>query len=539
MSLRQAVPVRFSDITHAAGLDFAQSNGNCGKRYFAEHSPAGCALFDADGDGNVDIYFPQPQPLGDCQSDAPLQAHLFANDGHGHFKAVPNAGGLTTPDSAIGCSVGDYNNDGKLDVFVTCLGRSHLFRNDGHFHFTDVTDKAGVGKTGYATSAAWLDYDHDGYLDLFVCNYVRWTPQDDAHCPAGVGNALDYCTPTTYPPGANVLYHNNGHGTFTDVTAQAGVASHERALGVATLDFNGDGWLDIFVTDDVGPNRLYRNNKNGTFTDVATLTGVAYGESGVPLANMGIAVGDLDGDGKPDLAVTTFGNEPYSVFHNEGQYFTDQSTTSGIGPATLLYLGFGTAAFDADNDGDLDLFFANGHVSPFIKHHYSNQTYKQPNQLFLNDGHGHFTEAKGALPTDDVRVHRGLAVGDIDNDGRLDVLVTSNNDRPTLLRNITPATKQGSTPHWLQLILTDRRGCASPIGARVTVTAGQQRQTHIMYGGGSYASQSDYRMHFGLGTAQRAAQIVIQWPSGTKQVLTNIRANQRLSVREPALRNTG
>ena len=532
--LPAATGVKFTDITGEANLDFLQANGTCERRYFAEQVAAGACLFDANGDGHLDIYFPQPKPLGICTADPrykePPRHRLYINDGTGHFTLKPDAFGGVDTDYGIACAVGDYNNDGHPDLYVCCYGRNTLFRNRGDGTFEDVTAKAGVGLHGFSTGAVWFDYDNDGYLDLFVCRYCEWTVKGDNSC-TGPNGLQDVCAPTYYKASTNVLYHNNRDGTFTEVTHKAGIGSEaRRSLGVAAADFHGDGRLDLFVANDIGPNYLFRNKGDGTFEDVAMQEGVALGSRKPdPQANMGVAVGDYDEDGDLDVLVTTFSGEGYTLYRNEGgKFFTDVSVEAGLVAPTIPHLGFGTGFFDARNIGRLDLFFANGHVNPYIERTDKTTTVKQRNQLFLNMGNGKFEEDKNALPADDVRVHKGACFGDINNDGRIDILVTASNDRPTLLRN-------DSTPaNWLLLKLTTKNGCATAIGTRCIATIQGKTRMRVVLGGGSYGGDSDHRVHFGLGTADKIERLDIHWLSGKKQTLENVKANQILAIREEA-----
>jgi hypothetical protein len=525
-----APEVRFTDVTAQAGLAFIQSRGGCGMYYFVEQEAAGAAVFDANGDGLLDIYFPQPKPLGVCRSKfkEPLRHRLYLNNGDGTFHLATDAFGGVETDYGIAAAVGDYNNDGHPDLYVSCYGQSKLFRNRGDGTFEDVTEKAGVGVKGFSTGAVWFDYNGDGLLDLFVIRYANWSVEKDTPC-YGAGHSRTECNPVMYPPSTNLLFRNNGDGTFTDVTATSGVGSEQRlSQGVAAFDFDGDGRLDLFVANDLGPNSLYHNNGDGTFTNVAMQMNVAYGLTGQKQANMGIAIGDYDRDGDLDILVSTFTNEPYTLYRNDGGYFTDVSAPAGIAQPTLPYLSFGTGFLDARNQGLLDLFFANGHVFHLVHEDDPNLTYKERNQLLLNNGNGTFTEDLHALPPDDVRVHRGACFGDFNNDGRMDILVTSNDDRPTLLRN-------DSTPaNWLLLKLIDRHGCCTPIGTRGIATVNGHKLLRVVLGGGSWGGESDQRLHFGLGSAARVPQLEIQWLSGHKQILTDVKANQILTVREGA-----
>jgi len=516
---------KFTDVTEAAGLAFKQAHGGCGRHYFVEQWSGGACLLDADGDGSLDIYFPSPKPLGLCKPSQPLRQRLYRNDGKGRFTLDQEAFGGHETDYAIAAVAGDYDNDGHPDIFVCCSGRSTLYHNNGNGTFTDATERAGLALHGLATGAAWFDYDGDGFLDLYVSRYCEWTLATDIPCFDAAGKP-EVCHPTTYTPSTGVLYHNNGDGTFTDVSHQAGIGlERQRGLGVAAFDFDGDGRLDLFVANDIGPNFLYHNKGNGTFEDVALQQGVAFGLTGQSQANMGVAVGDYNDSGRLSVLVTTFTGEPYTLYRSEGRYFTDGSVQAGISAPTRPFLGFGTGFLDTRNLGRLDLFFANGHIFHGIAQENNAYTYKERNQLLLNDGAGRFTEASDALPADDVRVHRGACFGDLDNDGRVDILVTANDDRPTLLHNDSPPA------NWLLLRLTDRHGCATPVGARCVASVNGRKLTRVLLGGGSYSGGSDPRVHFGLGTAA-AADIEIHWLSGHVQTLKGVKANQILSVHE-------
>lgn len=522
-----APSVQFTDVTLQSGLGFRQEDCQCGQRYFVEQIASGATVIDANGDGFPDLYFPQPQPIGVCKHPAPLHQRLYLNDGKGHFTLSPSAFRGVDTDYGIAAAAGDYDNDGHEDLYVSCYGKSRLFHNRGDGTFEDVTDKAGVGVKGFSSGAVWFDADGDGRLDLYVMRYCEWNVQTDVPCHDANGQP-DVCHPTTYTPATNVFFHNNGNGTFTQKTLAVGFGSEKRrSLSACAVDFDGDGRLDLFVTNDIGPNYMFHNKGKGVFEDVAMQQGVAFGLSGATQANMGVAVGDYNNTGRMSVLVTTFSNEPRTLYRNDGGYFTDVSAPAGIAQPTMPYLAFGTGFLDTRNSGALDLFIANGHVSPSARLHYDKeQNYKEPNQLLLNDGRGRFTEAKNALPADDVRVHRGAVFADFDNDGRMDILTTATDDRPTLLRNDSQA------GNWLLLRLTNKQGCATPVGTRCTATVNGKRLLRVVLGGGSYGGNSDMRVHFGLDTATSIDTLEIAWMSGAKQVFHNVPANQILSLRE-------
>lgn len=519
---------KYADITKAAGLDFVQSDGSCGMRYFIEQVAAGATVFDANSDGFPDIYFPAPKAIGVCTGKPgmkELRQRLYLNDGKGKFTLKANAFDTETAYGIAGVA-GDYDNDGKIDLYVACFGKNTLYHNNGDGTFSDVTKKAGVAVGGFSTGGVWFDYDGDGKLDLYALRYCEWSVETDIACP-GPDGKRDSCHPTTYTPARNKLFHNNGDGTFSDVTEKSKTALEKRrGLSAIAVDFDSDGKLDLFVANDLGPNSLLQNKGDGTFEDVASQQNVALGETGQSQANMGSALGDYDDDGDFDIIVTTFANEPYTLYQNNNGFFTDVSGLTGIAQATRPYLGFGILFTDSRNLGALDLFFANGHVFPSVAQTTPSVTYKQPNQLLLKGAKGIYFEAKDALPKEDVRVHRGACQADFDGDGRMDILVTATNDKPTLLHNETPQA------NWLTVRCVDKNGCATPIGTRGTATVGGKKLLRQIVGGASYAGDSDFVLHYGLGTAAEVTELEIKWLSGKTQVLKNVKANQMLVIKE-------
>jgi len=519
---------RFADQTDGAGLSFVQSHAGCGLVYFIEQMASGACVVDANGDGFPDLYFPQPKPIGACvgKVKGDFRQHLFINDRRGHFDLAPNAFHGVETDYGMAAAAGDYDNDGHQDLYVCCAGKNKLFHNRGDGTFEDVTDRAGVGVTGFSTGAVWFDYDNDGKMDLYVLRYAKWSVDIDQPCYTST-HERDTCKPTTYPAATNVLFHNNGDGTFTDVTKKAGAApALRRSLSAAAVDLDNDGYLDLFVANDLAQNYLLHNNRNGTFTDVSMEQNTAFGLTGVAQANMGIAVGDYNGSGRMSIAITTFANEPFTLYRNDGDYFTDVSGTTGISQATMPFLGFGTCFLDARNLGTLDLFFANGHVSRYSERDNPQWKWRERNLLLLNDGTGRFADAPDALPKQDIKVHRGTCFLDYNNDGKMDLLVTAANDRPTLLRNETAG------GNWLLVKLTNKYGCDTPVGAKCIATIAGRKLTRAVLGGGGYGGNSDYRVHFGLGKAESVGRLEIHWLGGGVQVLDNVKANQVLSVRQ-------
>jgi enediyne biosynthesis protein E4 len=532
-------PERFVDVTAASGLgSFIHTDGSSGRRFFVEQIGSGCAFLDYDNDGWQDVYLCNGAPLPGYQGPRPRNA-LFHNDRDGRFTDVTGAAGVGCGHYAIGCAAGDYDNDGFLDLYVCCYGPNVLYHNNGDGTFTDVTRRAGVADPRLSSSAAWGDYDGDGFLDLYVANYVRWRLDRDRWCSKFPGHN-SYCGPTLYPPEVDTLYHNNGYGTFTDVSDSSGIrAKAANGLAVLWCDANEDGRPDIVVADDQTPNLLWRNDGGGHFTDVATEAGVAFGELGNAQAGMGVDAGDYDNDGRVDLVVTNFSEEANSLFHNErgagerSGRFRDVSFPAGIGSATLLYLGFGTGFLDYDRDGWLDLFFANGHVMDDIEKYSDVVTWAQPNQLFRNRGAAtpgaRFEDVSAATGIGGRRaVSRGAAFGDFNNDGRPDILVSTLRGAPLLLRNDC-----APSAHWLRLRLRAAWGNPHAIGASVTLTAGGLTQRRDVRSGGSYASSSDLRPLFGLGAATRVDRLRVRWPSGQETELQGVAADREVVLEEP------
>ena len=530
--------VQFTDIALSSGITFRHTNGNSGRYYFLETVASGGGFIDFDGDGDLDIYLLNGAAIPGFVPDQPISSVLYRNDGNGSFAEVTDQAGVGNVGGyGMGMAVADYDNDGDDDLFITNYGANILYRNEGGGVFDNVTAQAGLSVPRsplFSTSAVFLDYDRDGHLDLYVCVYVEFNFDTNRRCSRD--GIQSYCGPDIYEGVADLLYHNNGDGTFSDVSAEAGIANPKgKGLGVVGGDYDGDGWTDIFVANDLTPDFLYRNNGDGTFTDQALLAGVAYGEDGVARAGMGVDFGDYDRNGTPDIYVTNFSLEPNSLHRNNGNgTFTESTFGAGVGNPTLLFLGFGTAFKDFDHDGWLDLFAANGHVIDNISLFDPSITYAQTNQLFRNDGDGRFTDVsdRAGAPFQVERVHRGAAFGDVDNDGDIDILVTTVNDVPLLLRNNGTG---GNGGYGSLLVSTEGvRSNRNGIGARVTVVTDAQRQRREIRSGYSYLAANDLRAHFGLGASAGADSVIVDWPSGARDVVTGIEGGQWITIREDA-----
>jgi enediyne biosynthesis protein E4 len=517
-------PVRFTDVTAAAGVKFTHNSGRAGKKWLPETMGAGCAFFDADGDGWLDILLINGKdwtPRGRRTTAA-----LYRNNHDGTFTDITKGSGLDLEIYGLGVAIADYDNDGREDVYITAFGGDHLFHNEGGGHFRDVTRESGTINDGFAASAAWFDYDRDGKLDLFVANYVQWKSVNDLWCSLD-GATKSYCTPESYKGMAPKLFHNLGGGKFEEVSAKAGLAdATSKSLGVAVFDFNGDGWPDLFVANDTQPNKLYRNLHDGRFKEEGVAAGVAFGEDGVARGAMGVDTGDYDRSGRPHLIVGNFSNQMLGLYHNEGNgLFVDEAPRSTVGRASLLTLTFGLFFFDYDLDGYPDIFAANGHIEEEIGRVQPKIQYQELPLLFHNAMKGKFDPVNAFTKP---MVARGAAYGDFDHDGDLDILISTNNGPAYLYRN-----DGGNRNHWLQLKLTGSKSNRDGIGAIVRVTSAGGTQWQAVHSGSSYCSASDLALTFGLGKDASAGTIEIEWPSGTKQKLTNVAANQRMEIKEP------
>ena len=528
-----AQPAEFADVTESAGITFVHTNGAFGEKYLPETMGGGGVVLDIDGDGWQDILLVDSSHWPGRGGDA-THPVLYRNDGDGTFTDVTRGSGLAVEMYGVGGTAADYDNDGDVDIYLTALGDNRLFRGAGDGTFVDVTAVAGVADGGFSTSALWFDYDKDGHLDLFVANYVEWTIETDLFCPGPRGGeSKSYCTPESYTGQSPTLYRNRGDGTFEEVTERAGLSNPaSKALGVAMLDFDGDGWMDLFVANDTQPDQLYRNGGDGTFGDIGVVAGVAYSEAGVARAGMGVDAIDYDDSGRPSLIVGNFSNEMIALFHNEGNgLFIDEAPRSAVGRGSLLALTFGCFFFDYDLDGRPDIFALNGHVDDLVEEVQSRVTYAQPALLFRNIGEGRFEDATAAAGPALARpvVGRGAAYGDLDGDGDLDVLVTENNGPARLLRNDTRGTNNVIRVRTIG-VDSNRDG----IGARVEVITGGNTPWQIVKTGSSYASQSELPVTFGLGRATTVEAVRVLWPSGTIDRVASPDVNHRLTIREGA-----
>jgi enediyne biosynthesis protein E4 len=544
---RPSGPIQFTDITSSANIHFHHTSGAFGKKYLPETMGSGVCIIDYDNDGWPDIFLVNSMDWPGHATGAKSYPALYHNNHDGTFTDVTKQSGLAIETYGMGCAVGDFDNDGFDDLYLTTVGNNHLFLNLGNGKFADVTAKAGVASPGFSASAVWFDYDNDGKLDLFVTHYIEWSIEKDQYCTLDNKNK-SYCTPQTYKGESSRLYRNKGNGIFEDVTKKAGLFDPtSKSLGVALIDFDNDGWLDLFVSNDTEPNKLYRNNHDGTFTETAVPAGVAFSDSGRVRAGMGVDSGDFDGSGFPGLLVGNFTNESMALYRNDGSgLFTDEAPKSGLGPMTNQALTFGTFFMDYDLDGFLDVFAANGHVSDDIAVVQPTVRYAQPLGVFRNLGNKKFEDVSNKLgraiqkPT----VARGIAYADIDNDGDLDIVVTSANGDARLLRN-----DNANQNDVLRVKLVGTKSNRNAIGATATLislgscpsapspapaTPGRILQTHMVKSGSSYLSQSEFPLTFGLGKpgAFKCLALTIKWPSGTNQAIPNIKPNQFLTINE-------
>ena len=531
-SSRPSGPIHFTDITAQAGIRFVHNSGAFGKKYLPETMGSGVCFIDYDNDGWQDIFFVNSMNWPGHKGPMSYPA-LYHNNHDGTFTDVTRQAGLDVEMYGMGCAVGDYDNDGYDDLYVTALDHNHLFRNLGNGKFKDVTAQAGVASSGFSTGAAWFDYDNDGKLDLLVNHYVDWSPATDKYCSLDEVHK-SYCTPELYKGESITLYHNLGHGRFKDVTKAAGLSdSSDKALGIALLDYDNDGWLDLFITNDTQPNKLYHNNHNGTFTETGVTAGVAYSDEGKARAGMGTDAADYDDSGRQSLLIGDFTNESIALYHNDGQgLFTNDALSAGIALPSARSLTFGAFFFDYNLDGLPDIFALNGHVADDISVVQPSLSYAEPPLLFRNIGHGKFENVSDKvgpalrLPV----VGRGAAYADIDNDGDLDLALTTSNGPARLLRN------DGANQNdMLRIKLIGTRSNRDGIGAKVLLTTSTgQRVSQMVKSGSSYLSQSELPLTFGLGKPDPGRRITleIRWPSGHKDTIDNIQPDQFITARE-------
>ena len=524
---------QFSDQTAAAGITYRNVFGGEEKQYILESHGSGAAFFDHDSDGDLDLYIVNGATFATYRARSGPGNSLYRNRGDGTFVEITREAGVGDAGWGGGVAVGDIDNDGRPDLYATNYGANVLYRNRGGDRFADATREAGVGGDQYSASAAFFDYDRDGDLDLYVANYVVFDaerlPAKPKLCTFFSGLRV-YCGPKGLVGAPDVLYRNEGDGAFTDVTQASGVATANRyyGLGVVPTDYDSDGDSDLFVANDETPNVLFQNQGDGTFQDVALIAGVAYNGDGDLEAGMGADFGDYDQDGDPDLYVTHFFTETNTLYRNEGGVrFSDVTTTAGLAAPTVELLGWGTRFFDYDNDGRLDLFVANGHVYPQVDQAETGTTYRQPNQLFRNEGDGRFAPVSAGPGLAQAKVSRGTSFGDYDDDGDIDLFVVELNDAPTLLRN-----DGGNAGNYLVVQVFGREDNRDGVGARISLQAAGKRQWRTVNGAASYLSHSDLRVHFGLGAAQAIDRVEITYPNGSTYAVENVPANKLLVVRQ-------
>jgi hypothetical protein len=531
-SLTGASPpsIGFTDVTAAAGITFVHTSGRAGQKWLPETLGSGVAIFDADDDGWLDVLFVNSRHWKPGRSRA-VQG-LYRNNGAGTFSDITRGSGLDVELYAMGVSVGDFDNDGRDDVYLTALEGDRLFHNLGGGKFADVTGGSGIANKNFGTSAAWLDFDRDGQLDLFVANYVQWTAAADLWCSLD-GQTKSYCTPESYKGTTSRLFRNRGAAAqprFEDVTTKAGLGdASSKSLGVTVFDYNSDRWPDLFVANDTQPNKLYRNNRNGTFSEEGMIAGVSYGEDGIARGAMGTDAADYDRSGRPHLVVGNFSNQMLGLYHNDGRVFVDEAPASAVGRSSLLTLAFAVFFFDFDLDGYLDIFAANGHIEEEIGRVQPKVKYAQPPLVFRNAGGKSFDNVTASLGAAFNRpiVARGAAHGDLDRDGDLDVVVTTNHGPAYVYRN-----DGGNRRGWVTFRLMGTRSNRSGIGAKVTVESASGTQWNVVRSGSSYCSQSDLALTFGLGSDAAIARATVEWPSGLRQEFTGLATRQEYRIEE-------
>jgi hypothetical protein len=519
--------VTFRNVANEAGVGFVHANSPTAQKHLIETMPGGVATFDYDGDGLTDIYFTNGASVPSLRKDSPeYRNRLFRNLGGFKFKDVTEAAGIRGAGYSMGAAAADYDNDGHTDLFVAGVGKNILYRNRGDGTFQDVTEKAGIKNDVWSIGAAWLDYDNDGLLDLFVVNYVKWSPDFDRFCGDNTGRIRVYCHPRFFEGLPNRLYHNQGDGTFKDVTNESGIGAHVgKGMAAAVADYDHDGLMDIFVTNDKMPNFLFHNLGNGRFEEVAFQSGAALPDSGAELSSMGADFRDYNNDGFPDIVTTALSGETFPIFQNLGDgQFAEAGYGTHMGAISRIYSGWSLGVFDFNNDGWKDIFSANAHVDDRVEEFEATE-YKQHNGVFLNSGDGTFQDVSKSAGVDlqIARAHRGCAFADFNKDGRIDAVVSSLGDSAELFENTSPEENS-----WLILRLTGTKSNRDGIGAQVRIGNQWNHMTTAV----GYASSTDFGVHFGLGHVKQVPLVEIKWPSGIRQKLTNVSTNQILSVRE-------
>ncbi|MFN3326546.1 MAG: CRTAC1 family protein [Bryobacteraceae bacterium] len=520
-----AQSVRFREVAKNAGLNFILNHHPTPEKHMIETMPGGVAAFDYDNDGLPDIFFTNGAAIPSMKKDSPRFANrLFRNEGNWKFRDVTTEAGLSGEGYSMGVAAGDFDNDGHIDIFVAGVHRNILYRNLGNGRFEDITTQSGIKSDEWSVAAGWFDFDNDGLLDLFVVNYGKWSPAFDRFCGDAARSLRIYCHPRYFEPRPNQIYRNLGSGRFEDVTRKSGIGAHAgRGMSVAFADFDRDGLLDAFVTNDNMPNFLFRNLGSGRFEETALLAGAALLDHGKPVASMGVDFRDYDNDGFPDLSVTALSGETFPLFRHDGKGgFTDATFASRMASVTSRLAGWGNGFFDFNNDGWKDLFTANGHVNDLVEK-FEPYPYLQPNAVFVNRN-GKFEDSGCPALAEALKAHRGAAFADFDNDGKIDVVVTALGAPAELWRNVTETDN-----HWISLRLIGSRSNRDGIGAEVSLSG----QTNLMTTAVSYASSSHDGVHFGLGSLETVPRIEVRWPSGRRQVLENVKVNQVLTVREP------
>ena len=523
--------VVFEEVSpQTSKITWVHNNAQSADRQLPETVGAGCAFLDYDNDGWMDVYFVNSGPSDFFTPPTPLKNALYRNNGNGTFTDVTDKAGVAAGKFGMGVAAADFDADGYTDLYITNYGPNILYRNNGNGTFTDVTDKAGVASSGWSTCATWFDFDNDGKLDLFVSSFVFYDKSQNPLCTDATLQRRYYCVPRLFKPTPSRLYRNNGNGTFADVSRESGIADHPgKSFGAVATDVNNDGLMDLFVANDTMPNFLFLNKGGGKFEEIGLAAGVAYGEAGRPRSGMGVDAADYDGDGWQDLFVANIDHEFFSLYHNDKELiFTDQP--GEIAPSTHLLSGWGLKFFDYDNDGDPDLFLVNGHPDDMIESRIPRVKYREPLLLFENTGRAFKDVSAASGPVfSKMFSGRGMAVGDFDNDGDLDVLASNNGEPPLLLRN-----QGGNKNNWVGLELVAKKSNSAAVGAVITWQTGTAKRTRLRTGGGSYLSSHDPREILGVGAATKIDSIQIRWPSGATDRLTNVPVNKYIKVVEGA-----